>query len=109
MIKVGPVKIADKYLLHIYEANNLTSITYNINKKYNPAETIKTFSVDMISYYMWFSSFGYCDDKAMSLQKCCKEQILDNWELIEHKKYNILNIEKGNILLHISQYALLKK
>ena len=104
MIKVGPVKITDKYLLNIYEANNLTSITNNINKKYNPAETIKTFSVDMISYYMWFSSFGYCDDKIISLEKCCKKQILDNWELIDHKKYNILNIEKDNIFYSLFEF-----
>ena len=106
MIKVGPVTIKDKYLLNIYEAKNLTNITYNINKKYNPAETIKSFSVDMISYYLWFSSFGYCDDEVISEGKCCRRQIMENWELIDHKQYNILKIEKDNILFPL--FELLK-
>ena len=87
MIKIGKVDIRDKYLINIYEAPNMTNITRNINKKYNPKEKIKNFSIDMISYYLWFSSFGYCEDKVISSGECCKKQILENWELIGHKNY----------------------
>ena len=39
-IKIGPMKIRDKYLKEIYDINNITKITENINKKYNPEEKI---------------------------------------------------------------------
>ena len=72
--------IRDKYLLNIYDAKN-------INKKYNLEEKIEYFSVEMISYHSWFSSFGYCDDTIISLGKCCKKQILEDWKVIWHKEY----------------------
>ena len=84
LIEIGNRKIKSDYLLNIYEAKNLSTITLNINQKYEPSEKIKNFNVDMISYYLWFSSFSYCDDKIISSGKCCKNQILKNWEVIEH-------------------------
>ena len=42
----------------------------------------------MISYYLWFASFGYCDDEKISSHTCCKNEILKNWQLIEHKEYS---------------------
>ena len=42
----------------------------------------------MISYYLWFASFGYCDDEKIASNTCCKNQILKNWEVIGHKEYS---------------------
>ena len=54
----------------------------------------------MISYYYWFTSFGYCDDYFIEEKKCCEDQLLTDWEIIFHKEYsfyiqdflNLLNI-----------------
>jgi len=87
LLKVGKVNLIDDYIIKIYKADNLTKITYDINKKCNPKEKIKDFSIDMISYYVWFASFGYCDDNYIASGNCCKKQILKNWKVIEHKEY----------------------
>ena len=87
-INIVNLLIRDKYLLNVYQANNITTITSKINTLYDPKEKIENFSVDMISYYLWFSSFGYCDDDVIASGKCCKNQILKNWKLIAHKEYN---------------------
>ena len=93
-IKIGIVKIKDKYLKEIYDIKNLTRITQNMNKRYDPGEKIKKFSIDMISYYYWFSGFSYCDDKMIESGNCCRDEILDEWELIAHKEYRISLVER---------------
>ena len=93
MIKVGSIKIRDKYLKQIYDINNLNDITNNINKDYDPTESIKNFSVNMISYYYWFSGFSYCEDRSLGYKMCCQEEILNDWEILEHKEYKISFIE----------------
>ena len=114
LIEIGNRKIKSDYLLNIYEAKNLSKITTNINKKYEPSEKIKNFNVDMISYYLWFSSFSYCDDKIISSGKCCKNQILKNWEVIEHdenereqiikKNNNVIKYKYNFVILKSEQY-----
>ena len=93
-IKIGTVKIRDKYLKEIYSIKNLNTITQSVNRKYNPEERIKYFSVDMISYYYWFSAISYCDDEMIEQNKCCREEILDDWEVIKHKEYRLSLIER---------------
>ena len=110
LIEIGNRKIKSDYLLNIYEAKNLSKITTNINKKYDPSEKIKNFSVDMISYYLWFSSFAYCDDIIISSGKCCKNQILKNWKVIEHHEYEREQIIKkhNNIIKYKYNFVILK-
>ena len=93
-IKIGTVKIRDKYLKEIYSIKDLATITQRVNSKYNPEERIKYFSVDMISYYYWFSAISYCDDEMIAKNQCCREEILDDWEVIKHKEYKLSLIER---------------
>ena len=119
-IYVGSIFIEDPYLIEIIEADNLTSISKKIDKNYDPSKRIDKFSVDMINYFYWFTSFGYCDENYIESGECCKEEILTDWELISHKKYiyhiqdylNMLNINldidslKKTILDERIQYVL---
>ena len=93
-IKIGSIRLRDKYLKQIYDINNLEEITQNVNQDYDPTEKIQNFSVDMISYYYWFSGFSYCEDKSVENNKCCQEELLDNWEILSHKEYRISIIER---------------
>ena len=86
-INIAPINIKDNYLKNFYIAKNLSEITLNLNTKYNPEERIAKFSIDMISYYYWFSGFSYCDDKIIENKKCCNFEILNNWDILEHKEY----------------------
>ena len=87
-IYIGTIKIEDPYLLEIIDADNLTEISQGMDKtSYDPSEKIKKFSVDMINYYYWFSSFQYCDDEFIESGECCQEEILTDWEIISYKKY----------------------
>ena len=86
-IYVGTVIFDDPYLIEIIDADNLTAISENFDKTYDASKKIEKFSVDMINYFYWFSSFGYCDDHYIESGECCREQILTNWEVISHKKY----------------------
>ena len=72
----------------------MATITQRVNNKYNPEEKIKYFSVDMISYYYWFSAISYCDDEMIAKNQCCREEILDDWEIIKHKEYKLSLIER---------------
>ena len=86
-IYIGSIFINDPYLIETFEANNLTKISESIDKKYNVSQKIEKFSVDMINYFYWFSSFSYCDDEYINSGKCCEEEILKDWEIISHKGY----------------------
>lgn len=48
----------------------------------------------MISYYYWFSAISYCDDEMIAKNQCCREEILDDWEVIKHKEYKLSLIER---------------
>ena len=93
-IKIGTIKLRDKYLNQIYDINNLESLTNNVNQDYDPINKLKSFSVDMISYYYWFSGFSYCEDKSLKNNKCCQEELLNDWEILDHKEYKISFIER---------------
>ena len=97
-IYVGSVFFEDPYLIEIIHANNLTKISENFPKTYDASKRIIKFSVDMINYFYWFSSFGYCDDYYIKSGECCKEEILTEWEVISHKKYSYSYLFYFNML-----------
>lgn len=86
-IYIGSIFIKDSYLIETFEANNLTKISEDIDKTYDSSQKIEKFSIDMINYFYWFSSFSYCDDNYITSGKCCQEEILIDWEIILHKGY----------------------
>ena len=100
-IYVGSIIFKDPYVIEIFEADNLTEISQNIDKNYDPSQKIEKFSIDMINYFYWFTCFGYCDDYYIESGECCKEQILDEWELVSHKEY-IWTLDKYLNMLDIS-------
>lgn len=88
-INISEIKLRDKYLLNIYEAENLEELIKNLNPFYDPKERIQNFSVNMITYYYWFSGFSYCDDYYISKQFCCENEILNDWKIIKHLDYRM--------------------
>ena len=86
-IYVGSINFEDTYVIEIIDADNLEEISQNINKDYDASQKIEKFSVEMINYFYWFTCFGYCDDHYITSGECCKEQILDEWEILFHKEY----------------------
>jgi len=86
-IYVGSIIFKDPYIIETFDADNLEEISQNIDKNFDASEKIERFSVDMINYYYWFTCFGYCDDYYIESGECCKEQILDEWEILSHKEY----------------------
>lgn len=96
-INVAKFTVKDKYLLDIYEIEDMEKITSKLNPDYNPGEVIRNFSVNMISYYIWFSGFAYCDNDKISkfefMNKCCNSQNIIKkyeWEVIEQKEYSLI-------------------
>ena len=100
-IYIGTITLRDHQIYEVIEAENLVQISQKIDKSYDASQKIEKFSVDMISYYYWFSSFGYCNDYLIKEKKCCEDQLLTDWEIIFHKEYsfyiqdflNLLNIK----------------
>ena len=88
-IYVGSIFFEDPYLIEIIHANNLTKISENFPKTYDASKRIIKFSVDMINYFYWFASFGFCDDYYIKSGECCKEEILTEWEVISQKNIHI--------------------
>mgnify|MGYP002625672995 FL=1 len=87
-IYIGRMTIEDPYLIEVINASNLTEISKKIDKTYDPSEKIEKFSIDMINYYYWFSSFAYCDDEYIVSGDCCKDEILSDWEYINNYEYS---------------------
>ena len=60
----------------IFDGSKLKDLSYSPNEDYNPEEkvSIENFSQEMISYYSWFASYGYCEDVDVPLF-CCKSFI----------------------------------
>ena len=87
-IFIGSITIEDPYLLEIIYASNLSDISTKIDKTYDPSERIEKFTIDMINYYHWFSSFANCDNECIDSGECCKEQLLSDWDVIAHKEFS---------------------
>ena len=48
----------------IYDGSKLIPISYAPNEDYDATEIVSTsvISQEMLSYYSWFASYGYCED-----------------------------------------------
>ena len=48
----------------IYDGSNLKSLSYTIDQNYDASLPVSMdyFDQEMISYYSWFASYGYCED-----------------------------------------------
>ncbi len=65
---------------------NLKNDSLFPNLTFNAKEQISNFSVDMISYYSWFGSYGYCQDYLVSAGVCCPNLLNNQWEIIDHQE-----------------------
>ena len=68
-----------------YDGSKLVSLSYSPNYDYDATERvcIENFSQEMISYYSWFASYGYCDDVNIPLF-CCKNYLdffTEKWQI----------------------------
>jgi hypothetical protein len=82
----------------IYDGTRLQSLSYTINQDYDASAPVsmKTFNQDMISYYSWFASYGYCEDIDVPLF-CCKNYFdffTKKWTIVKETstdKYYVYN------------------
>ena len=97
IIFIDTLKIKDKYILEIFKAPNLRELTQGINQKYNPSQEIKKFSLDMITYYYWFSCYSHCNINDIQNNICCKNY-LKEWQIFDYK------IFKNTLIQYIQDY-----
>ena len=82
----------------IYDGTRLQSLSYTINQDYDASAPVsmQTFNQDMISYYSWFASYGYCEDIDVPLF-CCKNYFdffTKKWTIVKEDstdKYYVYN------------------
>ena len=82
----------------IFDGTRLQSLSYTINENYDASAPVsmKTFNQDMISYYSWFASYGYCEDIDVPLF-CCKNYFdffTKKWQIVSETstdKYYVYN------------------
>ena len=70
----------------IYDGSRLKSLSYSPNDDYDATlnVSIENFNQEMISYYSWFASYGYCEDIEIPLF-CCKNYFNffnEKWKII---------------------------
>jgi len=80
--------ISFSFEYNTYDASNLKLSSYYPDPNYDPSKKISNFNIDMINYYSWFGSYGYCTDEEISSGNCCKNKNLlnSNWKMISHNK-----------------------
>ena len=78
--------LAFSFQYNTFDASNLKSTSDYPNNNYDASQYITDFNVEMIKYYSWFGSYGYCKDEEISSGSCCKSKNLlnDNWEIVSH-------------------------
>ena len=82
----------------IFDGTRLQSLSYTINENYDASAPVsmQTFNQDMISYYSWFASYGYCEDIDVPLF-CCKNYFdffTKKWTIVKEDstdKYYVYN------------------
>ena len=80
------------------DGSRLQSLSYEINQDYDASTpvSINTFDQEMISYYSWFASYGYCEDIDVPLF-CCKNYFdffTKKWTIVSESstdKYYVYN------------------
>ena len=81
-----------------YDGKNFISLFYSVNTNYNAKTVVSmdNFNEEMISYYSWFASYGYCKVDTIPYS-CCKNdydffnvewQILSQSALDNYYNYN---------------------
>ena len=85
----------------IYDGSRLKDLSYSIDENYDASIPIsmETFNQEMISYYSWFASYGYCEDINVPLF-CCK-----NYFDFFTKKWNIVS-ESSTDKYYVYNYIL---
>ena len=75
--------ISKIYSYETIDAYDLKTTSDVPDKSYNISKPVFSFSVDMIKYYSWWASFGYCSYNETLAGKCCSNNgLLENWEII---------------------------
>ena len=82
----------------VYDGSKLVPLSYAPNEKYDASEivSINNFNQDMISYYSWFASYGYCEDDQVP-DSCCTDHFNffnNKWKIISEtstEKYYVYN------------------
>jgi hypothetical protein len=82
----------------IYDGSKLQSLSYSPDQNYNASipVSMENFDQEMISYYSWFASYGYCEDMDVPLF-CCKNYFdffTKKWEIVSEsstEKYFVYN------------------
>ena len=80
------------------DGSKLISLSYEPNEDYDATEIIspKTITQEMLSYYSWFTSYGYCQDEQIP-DSCCKSRmafftqkwiIVDESSISDYYTYN---------------------
>ena len=69
------------------DGSKLISLSYSPNTDYDASEIVspKTISQEMLSFYSWFGSYGYCEDDLIPLF-CCKSHFqffTEKWTIID--------------------------
>ncbi len=80
------------------DGSRLQSLSYSPNVDYDASipVTMDYFDQDMVSYYSWFASYGYCEDIDVPLF-CCKNYLdffTDKWVIVSEtstEKYFVYN------------------
>ena len=82
----------------IYDGSNLKSLSYTIDQNYDASLPVSMdyFDQEMISYYSWFASYGYCEDEQVPLFCCTKymDFFTKKWKIISETstdKYFVYN------------------
>ena len=78
--------LTSSFEYNTFEASNLKTTSDYPDNNYDASQLITNFNVDMIKYFSWFASYGYCKDEEIASGSCCKSKnLLDNWEIVSHK------------------------
>jgi hypothetical protein len=70
----------------IYDGSRLKELSYYPDENYNASipVSMENFDQEMVSYYSWFASYGYCEDLMVPLF-CCKDYLnffTEKWTIV---------------------------
>ena len=76
----------------IYDGSKLVPMSYSPNEDYDATEIVSPSSIsqEMLSYYSWFASYGYCEDIDIPLF-CCKNYFnffTEKWTIVTESSTN---------------------
>ena len=77
--------ISFTFQYNTYDASTLKSTSYEPDESYDASQPIIDFNVEMIKYYSWFASYGYCTDSQIASGECCGAyQVMKKWDIVDH-------------------------